>query len=107
MSVQLQWMMAGDWNVMSNWCVAPVKSGRKPRRKHSKPYGDEAFAFDVPHGVGGLEMSLYHENKQLGCATFLGSYILKLDELSENDDVVQSLTLTWIQTVHWGLSNCS
>ena len=65
----------------------------KTKKKTLKPYRDEAFAFDVPHGVGGLETSLYYENKQLGCATFLGSYILKLDELSENDDVVQSFAM--------------
>ena len=43
-------------------------------------------------GVGGLELNCWDEDT-IGSDTFLGSIIICLDDLPENEDVVQSFAL--------------
>ena len=69
------------------------KSERSKTKKQTlKPYWDEAFAFEVAPGVGGLELNLFDEDK-IGSHAFLGCVIIRLDDLPENEDVVQSFAL--------------
>ena len=68
------------------------KEQTKTKLKTLKPFWNEAFAFEVPPGESGFEMNLYDENK-LASNTFLGSIIIKLDDLPENEDVVQAFGL--------------
>jgi hypothetical protein len=64
----------------------------KTKKKTLQPHWDEAFAFEVQPGLGGIELTVYDEDN-IGSDSFLGSLVVRLDDLPENSDVVQSFAL--------------